>query len=1578
MKPAPAPRPQGTRQSPRLAINPPAVPAPYRAAGTSIPTATGARPPPYPRTTQYRAEADQRQCVADTVLTYHNANSMAAQGAGRAYLRDVAIPMSDVHAISETGWDAGQIKVLAEAMEADGHRLWAVAAETRSTAKSGTAILVRATVAPRPGDGPLWAKPDGKALAVAITIQDRPVVLLAVHLPHKNPLRVEFLTEVADEVERAVDAHSQTAAGAPWLHPLYLWAGDLNLTNHPTLDNEKWRPAPPPDVAQALCRLNQVMGGAQDVYRTLHPQGRAYTHGAPQKPGSGRRLDAWFAQADALTGPKGVVSARLVTRESAGFSYLHTHTRKEEHKESDHHAVQIILRATAIPKPKPRSTLQLDTLTNPAVRAAMKQLLAEDGLHTPDTADTLWERILEVGIAHQRRRAQERGALRSETLKTLKRLHEKLRVLPQGRAHKRVSSTLLRYKAKLQRINHRARRERDSREDYAEQMVASGQGKRAKPWAPSQPITSIREPATCRVQAALRLSPGGHVQLRLATNVADSPALSSQEDITASVSAFWEDLLNAVHTPSEQAERDKAGVLGQIKAETKLLPEAVAEGLKTANLIGTPNVAEAIKSLSRGSTPGEDDMGLDFFLEHIDDVAPILSTLYARILEGGRMTPTMCHAVLSPLYKDKGSKTDRAMYRPISVTTIPYRIFAKCIAQKLNTAIPTLLGDPQTGYCTGRSYDENVRIVRQTAHDINNNRPADGGVMLMLDNAKAFDRLQHGFMLEVLEAFNIPPDVIKAVKTLYTGAETRVKVNGQLGAPFPNTSGVKQGCPLSGILYILVQEVQLRMIRSDPAIRGIPIPGPDGALASPAARLASKGDSLTDRGLVDDTMVALATRDSIPPLLRVLDRFEAMSNHRMNISKTMMLLLGDERNFDLAADSPAALALRRRGLTRTYDITTDVDDRLPDKWHGIVMGNEAGITSAWEGTIREAGEMAESLHACPMPHGSRARVGLAQSKIMGKAFATLRLTAPNSQDAIDTCLGDLQKHADRLVFGRWWLTAEAAAQPRSALGVGHLHVAKYMQAAWVQPLLSSMGRDQHRRPFKHYYARYAREAYPALGMGRELLSLNLGFARAVALPPEAMPGEARQAFKALGELPALRYLPPGAENPECTPREDIPYEDLVQLPLLFNPMLDDRPAEHRATPAQEGEVLRWATHGVSRVAHILHPGGRRVLTLAELRARTPALVGRGITQARVTSILKTVHENLHRWKSTLATGPSPTVQAGHFRHTTAGQVLLARRSGTLDGAPVPAWVCEVEPQTGSIRTTREAAALPSASADSGPCPAICLYCSEPEVTDDEETVADHTGEKDTEHEAGDHHTPASVLDAKERAFTHAALGPRDAPPVPDPRMLEWVMPDTSRTGPHVTLAYSTTRQVRQTLLAQAWVEPRSFTTRYAPLLAGLSSAERRSRLAQIAEAVAHPVIPERERHHLYVTMHHGHWQGAKKCKGDHALCARCLQGGARHEETVAHVVHDCPTAREVWPAIAKAWEAATTEPLDTSSQSVTVLGLRPKPPAGATTQDRDRHRAREPAWRLLHAVTLLKLHQARTRAHMAHHDPKGS
>ena len=163
-------------------------------------------------------------------------------------------------------------------------------------------------------------------------------------------------------------------------------------------------------------------------------------------------------------------------------------------------------------------------------------------------------------------------------------------------------------------------------------------------------------------------------------------------------------------------------------------------------------------------------------------------------------------------------------------------------------------------------------------------------------------------------------------------------------------------------------------------------------------------------------------------------------------------------------------------------------------------------------------------------------------------------------------------------------------------------------------------------------------------------------------------------------------------------------------------------------------------------------------------------------------------------------------------------------------------------------------------------------------------------------------------------------------------------------------------------------------------LRGLSAQERNARLRRVAEALTHPAIPEAERHHLYVTMHHGHWQGGIKLRdeGDQRLCATCLMAGDRHEDTAVHVAHGCPTARAVWAAIAQTWQEATSEPLDVADPTLTVLGLRPEQPGRGDGRAGARFRDREPAWRLLHAVTLLKLHQARTRAHMAYHDPKGS
>tara|TARA_B100000795_G_scaffold39600_1_gene26050 strand:- start:171 stop:776 length:606 start_codon:yes stop_codon:yes gene_type:complete len=201
------------------------------------------------------------------------------------------------------------------------------------------------------------------------------------------------------------------------------------------------------------------------------------------------------------------------------------------------------------------------------MREAMRAIIAEPDGQDPDAADTLWARVLEIGLAHQRREAAARGKKRAEALKRIRRLQEKVRTMAAGLARDRTNHNLRRQKAKLQTQNHKARRERDEQADYEAHRAAAGQGKMAKPWTTQQPITEVQEPASCAVGSTLRPTADGGVTLRLTPKCTPAATHTSHEAITSSVAAFWESLLNDVHEPSAQAERDKRTVV-QVSAAT--------------------------------------------------------------------------------------------------------------------------------------------------------------------------------------------------------------------------------------------------------------------------------------------------------------------------------------------------------------------------------------------------------------------------------------------------------------------------------------------------------------------------------------------------------------------------------------------------------------------------------------------------------------------------------------------------------------------------------------------------------------------------------------------------------------------------------------------------------------------------------------------------------------------------------------------------------------------------------------------------------------------------------------------------
>ncbi len=93
---------------------------------------------------------------------------------------------------------------------------------------------------------------------------------------------------------------------------------------------------------------------------------------------------------------------------------------------------------------------------------------------------------------------------------------------------------------------------------------------------------------------------------------------------------------------------------------------------------------------------------------------------------------------------------------------------------------------------------------------------------LSLDQEKAFDRVDHHCLFKTLEAFGFGTHFISLVKLLYNDIYSMLRINGSLTRPFPLTKGIRQGCPLSGLLYSISNEPLLAMLRKQLCGFGVP------------------------------------------------------------------------------------------------------------------------------------------------------------------------------------------------------------------------------------------------------------------------------------------------------------------------------------------------------------------------------------------------------------------------------------------------------------------------------------------------------------------------------------------------------------------------------------------------------------------------------------------------------------------------------------------------------------------------------------------------------------------------------------
>ena len=207
-------------------------------------------------------------------------------------------------------------------------------------------------------------------------------------------------------------------------------------------------------------------------------------------------------------------------------------------------------------------------------------------------------------------------------------------------------------------------------------------------------------------------------------------------------------------------------------------------------------------------------------------------------------------------------------WRPLSLLNTDYKIITKLLAKRLQNVIGKLISTDQNGYIRRRFIGDNIRTISDIIEYTSINNPS--GIIALIDFEKTFDTVNLSFLQSTLSAFGFGENFINWINILYTDINSCCMNNGHASAFFKLSRGIRQGCPISALLFILVAETLAITLRSSGTVQGLTI----------------NGEIFKISQLADDTTLFLRNTCSLNAAFVVLDKYYAGAGLKLNRAKT--------------------------------------------------------------------------------------------------------------------------------------------------------------------------------------------------------------------------------------------------------------------------------------------------------------------------------------------------------------------------------------------------------------------------------------------------------------------------------------------------------------------------------------------------------------------------------------------------------------------------------------------------------------------------------------------------------------------
>lgn len=247
-------------------------------------------------------------------------------------------------------------------------------------------------------------------------------------------------------------------------------------------------------------------------------------------------------------------------------------------------------------------------------------------------------------------------------------------------------------------------------------------------------------------------------------------------------------------------------------------PTQMWQNASPTDLLETPitsnEIRDTLKRTNSNSAPGPDHLSYTAW-KKLDPKYDIITAILNTCRVNTKIPPSWKGS--NTILIHKGNDTNNLdNWKPIALQNTLYKMYASIIARRMSNRATTneILSNSQKGFLPVEGCFEHGFVLKSILQDSRRNRKA--ACVAWVDLKDAFGSVPHHVLFETLRLTGLRGATLAVIQDIYSGASTSVRTASTTSDPIPCRRGVKQGCPLSPILFDLVIEVVIRAMEEVP------------------------------------------------------------------------------------------------------------------------------------------------------------------------------------------------------------------------------------------------------------------------------------------------------------------------------------------------------------------------------------------------------------------------------------------------------------------------------------------------------------------------------------------------------------------------------------------------------------------------------------------------------------------------------------------------------------------------------------------------------------------------------------------